>query len=161
MAAPAKRRMKTDRKSLWLDDYPFYYMSHVVAESQRRIQEAIRPLKINPSEWRVIFVLHDHGELAISEISEECLIEVSTLSRLLKSLENRELISRMRDDQDQRYTKIKLTKEGHKTYRSIMPVVARQLEFALQDLSDPDRKALLRMLKTMKDNVYRSPFAVS
>jgi DNA-binding MarR family transcriptional regulator len=160
MVAPAKRRRKTARQSLLLTEYPLYYMSHVVAESQRNIQEAIRHLKITPSHWRVIFLLHDYGKLTISEISEQSLIEPSTLSRLLKSLEKRELIDRVRDDQDQRYTKIHLTDKGQKIYQDIIPVVSRQLEFTLQDLSEADKKSLLRILKTIKTSVYRSPFAV-
>ncbi len=160
MAAPTKRRRKTTRQSLLLDEYPLFYMSHVVAESQRNIQAAIRHLKITPSHWRVIFLLHDFGKLTISEISEQSLIEPSTLSRLLKSLEKRELIDRVQDDQDQRYTKIHLTEEGQKIYQNIIPVVSRQLEFTLQDLSEADKKSLLRILKTIKTTVYRSPFAV-
>ena len=161
MSAPAKRRKKANAGSLWLDDYPLYYMAHVVEESQRKIQEAIRPLNISPSQWRVIFLLHDHEELSISEISEESLIEASTLSRLLNALEKRKLIGRMRDDQDQRYTKIKLTDEGQSVYRKIIPVVTNQLQFTLQGLSAADRKTLLRILKSMKDHVYRSPFSIS
>jgi len=160
MAAPAKRRRKKTGQSLFLDEYPLYYMSHVVAESQRNIQAAIRHLKITPSHWRVIFLLHDRGKLTISEISEQSLIEPSTLSRLLKSLEKRKLIDRVQDDQDQRYTKIHLTEEGQKIYRNIIPVVSRMLEFTLQDLSEADKKSLLRILKIIKTSVYRSPFAV-
>jgi DNA-binding MarR family transcriptional regulator len=160
MAAPAKKRRKSNKPSLLVAEYPLYYMSHVVAESQRNIQGAIHNLKINPSQWRVIYLLHDHGDLTISELSRECLIEVSTLSRLLQSMEKRKLIYRERDDQDQRYTKIHLTDQGQKVYQSIIPVVSRQLEFTLQDLSNADRKSLLRILKTIKATVYRSPFAI-
>ena len=159
MAAPAKRQQKTTKQSLWLAEYPVYYMFHIVAESHRRIQEAIHPLKITPPQWRVIFLLHDYGDLSISEIAEESLIEPSTLSRLLKSLEKRKLIHRLQDDQDKRYTKSHLTDEGKKIYQSIIPVVLRQLESTFQDLSEADRKSLLRILKLVKKNVYRSPFA--
>lgn len=160
MPAPAKRRKKASDNALWLADYPLYYMSHVVAESQRKIQEAIAPLKITPNQWRVVFLLHDHGELSISEISDESLIEVSTLSRLLNSLEKRKLIGRMRDTEDQRYTRIRLTDQGQEVYEKVLPVVAKQLEFTLQGFSSADKKALLNLLKKMKENVYRSPFAV-
>ena len=161
MPAPAKRRKKPKESSLWLADYPLYYMSHVVAQSQRKIQEAIAPLNIAPNQWRVLFLLHDQGELSISEISEESLIEVSTLSRLLNSLEKRKLIGRMRDADDQRYTRIRLTDQGQDVYEKVLPVVANQLEFTLQGFSSADRKTLLRLLKKMKENVYRSPFAVT
>lgn len=163
MATSTKGRRKTTKQSqsLRLAEYPLYYMSHVVAKSQRKIQEAIHPLKITPSQWRVIFLLHDYGDLSIREISKESLIEASTLSRLLKSLEKRKLIDCVRDDKDQRYTKSHLTDEGNKVYLDIIQVVSKQLEFTLQSLSDAEKKCLLHILKTLKANVYRSPFAVS
>ena len=160
MAAPRKRRKRASKQALWLDDYPLYYMTHIVTESQRKIQDAIRPLKITPNEWRVLFFVHDHDDLSISDIAEECLIEPSTLSRLLKALEKRELIERIRDDEDQRYTRIVLTNKGQEAYKNIIPVVSRQLEFTQSGLSESDKKTLLRILKSMKTSVYRSPFAV-
>jgi DNA-binding MarR family transcriptional regulator len=160
MAVSAKKPKKKTRQSLLLAEYPLYYMTHVVEESREKIQEAIRSLKITSPQWRVLFVLHDHEELTISEISFESRIEASTLSRLLKSLEKRKLISRIRDNEDQRYTKIRLTAEGHKVFQSIEPVVTRQLEFIFTGMSDADRRTLLRILKTLKENVYRSPFSV-
>lgn len=160
MADPSKRRNKNGKPAVLLDDYPLYYMAHIVAESQRKIQEAIRPLKVSPNDWRVIFLLHDHQELSISDISQRTLIESSTLSRLLNSLEKRGLIRREIDDRDQRYTNICLTSDGREAYKRIIPVVSNQLNFTLQGLSTADKKTLLRILKTVKDNTYRSPFSV-
>ena len=160
MADTFKQRSRKNNSKLLLAEYPLYYMAHIVAESQRRIQEAIRPLKVSPNEWRVIFLLHDESELSISQISEQTLIESSTLSRLLSSLESRELIRRKTDEQDQRYTKICLTSSGLEAYERIIPVVANQLEFTLHGLSAADKKSLLRILKAVKSNAYRSPFSV-
>lgn len=143
-----------------LAEYPLYYMAHIVAESQRKIQEAIRHLNVSPNDWRVIYLLHDRAELSISDISEHTLIESSTLSRLINSLEARDLIRRRIDDRDQRYTNIGLTAEGHEAYKRIIPVVNNQLEFTLQGLSTTDRKSFLRILKAVKENTYRSPFSV-
>lgn len=158
MAVP--KRKNSGRPSVSLVDYPLFYMTHIVAESQRKIQEAIKPLRISPNEWRVIFLLHEQSIMSISEISQQGLIEISTLSRLLKPLEARGLIERQRDQQDQRYTRMKLTSDGRRVFDQIIPVVARQLDFTMQGLSAADRKALIRILRSMKKNVYRSPFAI-
>jgi DNA-binding MarR family transcriptional regulator len=154
-------RTASGDNSLQLAEYPLFYMAHIVAESQRKIQEAIRPLKISPNEWRVIFLLHEHGPMSISDISEQGLIEISTLSRLLKPLEARGLLDRQRDEEDQRYRKVQLTDDGQGVFAQIIPVVTRQLEFTQQGLSREDRRTLLRMLRQMKDDAYRSPFAVA
>ena len=160
MSVSKKRHSKKGGPELRLAEYPLYYMAHIVSESQRKIQEAIRPLKVSPNDWRVIYLLHDHAELSISDISELALIESSTLSRLLNSLESRDLISRKIDERDQRYTNICLTAVGREAYKRIIPVVSNQLEFTLQGLSTTDRKSFLRILKTVKENTYRSPFSV-
>lgn len=160
MPTRRKRQQGSRKRQLRLVDYPAYYMAHIVGESQRKIQEGIRPLRVSPNEWRVIFLLHEHGELSISELSSESLIEASTMSRLLKSLESRKLIGRQRHEKDQRYSKMHLTSEGQKIFDKIIPVVMRQLEFTIQGLTATEKKNLLRVLKKMRENAYRSPFAV-
>ena len=161
MSVKRRPRTASGDNSLQLAEYPLFYMAHIVAESQRKIQEAIRPLKISPNEWRVIFLLHEHGPMSISDVSEQGLIEISTLSRLLKPLEARGLLDRQRDEEDQRYRKVQLTDDGQGVFAQIIQVVTRQLDFTQQGLSGEDRNTLLRILTQMKENAYRSPFAVA
>lgn len=154
---PAHRK-STNKLLLSLDDYAFYYMRHIVDESQHKIGEAIKPIGITPYAWRIIFVLRSFGAKSIKELSEETLIEASVLSRLVRSLEENGFVRRKKDPHDQRYVLIDLTPTGVETYERIIPIVMNQLQSALKGLTRNDVENLNRIIKVMKDNVYRSPF---
>ena len=147
------------KKSLPILDYPFFYMWHIVLQSQARIEEAIRPLGLTPVEWRIIYTLYDFETVSIRELSKVILIEASVLSRMLQKLEKRKIITKKKKNKDQRYVIVQLTSQGQELYHEVIPIVFRQLNIAQANISEVDLKHLLNTLKTMTNNVYRSPFA--
>ena len=146
-------------KSLPILDYPFFYMWHIVLQSQAKIEEAIKPLGLAPIEWRIIYTLYDFETVSIRELSKMILIEASVLSRMLQKLEKRKIIIKKKKNKDQRYVIVQLTSQGQKLYQEVIPIVVRQLNIAQANVSEADLQHLLSTLKTMTDNVYRSPFA--
>lgn len=146
------------KKSLPISDYPFVYMWHIVLQSQAKIEEAIKPLGLTPIEWRIIYTLYDFENMSIRELSGLILIEASVLSRMLQKLEERKIIIKKKKNKDQRYVIVQLTSNGQKFYDEVIPIVIRQLNIAQSNISEADLQHLLNTLKTMMDNVYRSPF---
>ena len=147
------------KKSLPVFDYPFFYMWHIVLQSQAKIEEAIKPLGLTPIEWRIIYTLYDFEGMSIRELSDFILVEASVLSRRLQKLEERKIIIKKKKNKDQRYVIIQLTSKGQKFYDQVIPIVVRQLNIAQADIPEADLRYLLNTLKTMLGNVYRSPFA--
>jgi DNA-binding MarR family transcriptional regulator len=145
--------------SLHVTDYPFYYMWHIASESQRCIREAILAYELSWQDWRIIFLLHDYDGITINELADQVLIDATTLTRILKSMENRNLLSRTKSKGDQRYTQIKLSKGGLSLYEKVIPIVMRQLDSAYQGLDKGELILLDKILRKMKNNVYRSPFS--
>ena len=144
---------------LRVSDYPFYYMWHIATESQRRVREAIAPYGISWQDWRIIFLLEERDGATVNELAKEALIDSTALSRILSSLEKRNLVKREKQAGDQRYTQVFLTDNGRSVYQEIIPIPVRQLESALHGFSDSDKQTLDRLLRKMRDNVYRSPYA--
>jgi DNA-binding MarR family transcriptional regulator len=145
---------------LALDDYPFYYMWHIVVESQRKISEARRPMGITPYEWRVIFALQTFGKMSIKDLSQQTLMESSVLSRLVRTLEDRHIVDLKKNSKDRRSILVDLTATGKKFYEEIIPIVKRQLDSVLRDLSPNEIQQLHHILRKMKVNVYSSPFVL-
>jgi DNA-binding MarR family transcriptional regulator len=134
-------------------------MWHIVLQSQAKIEEAIKPLGLTPIEWRIIYTLYDFETVSIRELSKMILVEASVLSRMLQRLEKRKIIIKKKKNKDQRYVIVQLTSQGQKLYQEVIPIVIRQLNIAQANVSEADLQHLLSTLKTMTDNVYRSPFA--
>ncbi|MCZ6828584.1 MAG: MarR family transcriptional regulator [Gammaproteobacteria bacterium] len=151
---------KTEKSPLKATNYLFYYLWHIVLESQNKIDDAMRAHDIRAPSWRVIMILHEHGSMTISEISKDVLLENSRLSRIAQNLEEKGIVQRAKCTDDQRYTRLQLTKKGRQIFEDLAPIAERQLESTLHGFSSQERKQLDQMVRRLKDNTYRSPFAL-
>lgn len=151
--------MGDKEKELKATNYLFYYLWHVVLESQNKIDHLMRTHGIRAPSWRVIMILHERKSMTISEISKEVLLENSRLSRICQKLEEQDIVQREKCEDDQRYTRIALTNKGIKIFEDLAPIAERQLEQTLLGFSVAERKQLDWMMRRMKDNTYRSPYA--
>lgn len=151
--------MGKKKSQLKYTNYLYYYLWHVVLESQNKIEDAMRVHGIKSPAWRVIMILHERNGLTISEISKEVLLENSRLSRICQKLEASGIVQRVKCDEDQRYTRIDLTEKGMAIFEDLAPLAENQLERTLDGFSTEERKKLYDMVKRMKTNTYRSPFA--
>ena len=151
--------MGKKQSKLKYTNYLFYYLWHIVLESQNRIEDIMRTHGIKAPSWRVIMILHERKSMTISEISKDVLLENSRLSRICQKLEDQGIVQRAKCDDDQRYTRIELTDKGNKIFEDLAPIAERQLEITLQGFSEEERKQLDQMMRRMKENTYRSPYA--
>jgi DNA-binding MarR family transcriptional regulator len=147
------------KSELKYSNYLFYYLWHIVLESQNKIEDAMRLHGIKAPSWRVIMMLHEQDSMTISEISKEVLLEQSRLSRICQKLEDSDIVQRSKCDDDQRYTRIELTDKGRSIFEDLAPIAERQLESTLQGFNTKERKQLEDMVKRMKANTYRPHFA--
>ncbi len=151
--------MGDKKPQLKATNYLFYYLWHIVLESQNKIEDIMRTHGIRAPSWRVIMILHERKSMTISEISKDVLLENSRLSRICQKLEDQGIVQRTRCEDDQRYTRIELTDKGNEIFEDLAPIAERQLEKTLHGFSKEERKQLDQMIRRMKANTYRSPFA--
>ncbi|WP_316013160.1 homoprotocatechuate degradation operon regulator HpaR [Roseobacter sp. HKCCA0434] len=89
------------------------------------LMERFRPILsergITEQQWRVMRVLHETGEADASEIAEKACILAPSLSRILKTLEAKGLITLHRDPEDGRRTLSRPTEASAALIREITP----------------------------------------
>lgn len=94
-----------------------------------RAREAImshfRPIllahDVTEQQWRVIRVLSELGELDASEVADKASILAPSLTRMIKSLEERGFITKRRHEDDGRRTLLKITEAGQAVINEVMP----------------------------------------
>ncbi|HVK92643.1 MAG TPA: homoprotocatechuate degradation operon regulator HpaR [Mycoplana sp.] len=94
-----------------------------------RAREAImshfRPMlashDVTEQQWRVIRILAEAGTLDASEVAEKAFILAPSLTRMIKSLEERGYITRQKDVGDGRRILLKLAPAGVDILRTITP----------------------------------------
>ncbi|MHB2264686.1 homoprotocatechuate degradation operon regulator HpaR [Aliihoeflea sp. PC F10.4] len=94
-----------------------------------RAREAVmarfRPLLVmydlTEQQWRVIRILGEASPLDASDLAEHTCILAPSLTRIIKSLEERGLIRRKRDHEDARRTLLSLNPSGFEVIEAVMP----------------------------------------
>ena len=85
--------------------------------------------------------------LSSKHLCEKLLLEKSTVSRMVKSLVEREEIDEVRSTEDARIKYLHLTRQGRKTLRAIDAFAETQVSSALDWLDDRSRRRVLNGLR--------------
>lgn len=76
---------------------------------------------VTEQQWRVIRVLDEMGMLDASEVAERAFILPPSLTRMIRSLEERGFISKHKDKSDKRRVLLKIAPAGEFIIREVMP----------------------------------------
>ena len=131
----------------------------VVAEVSRllgvfkRFNVSTRPLPgaaITPRMLTLLQYLAGNGPLTLTDLVERLNLSKATTTELADRLEARQLITRVRDDQDTRKVYVWLTEAGYRQAGALPAVVQHEkLARALALMSPPDRDHLVKGLRAL------------
>lgn len=76
---------------------------------------------VTEQQWRVIRTLSEAGMLDATEVAEKAFILAPSLTRMIRSLEERGLITKHKDESDGRRVLLKLSPAGHALIDAVMP----------------------------------------
>jgi DNA-binding MarR family transcriptional regulator len=90
----------------------------------QRAAEVLKPFDLSSTQYNVLRILRGaKGALACGQIAERMVSRDPDVTRLLDRMEGRGLISRMRDGQDRRVVKAKITGKGLSMLEEIHPQI--------------------------------------
>jgi DNA-binding MarR family transcriptional regulator len=108
----------------------------------RRIQD----YDITVPMYRVLSALCETRDQRLNDLAEMTTIEISTLSRLIGTLDTRGLVSRSRLKNNARTVAINLTNEGESLIGELMPIAKHFEDVTIAQLSAKDRRLIKRAL---------------
>jgi DNA-binding MarR family transcriptional regulator len=103
--------------------------------------------------YRVMAALLEREDQRLGELSEMIFIEITSLSRLISAMNRRELVSRRRQQNDERSLRINLTSEGRGLLEKLIPRAQYYERLAIRKLSKQNVGALAEILSLMLLNV--------
>ena len=112
------------------------------------LANAVRPHGLNGMEANLLMKL-DLGFSSPSEIATYLGIDASNLSRLMRKLEDSELVCREVDESNRSRVVIQLTARGRRVAKKIKPDVRKMEEEALAVLSKSELKNLKNILQKL------------
>lgn len=105
------------------------------------------------SMWRVMAALYHRNGQRVGQLAALTSIEVSTLSRLLATMERKGLVRRRRSEADARTVVVEPTEAGTRLAARIIPLALHYERVALADFSPAEARALKAMLVRVYRNI--------
>jgi MarR family transcriptional regulator, organic hydroperoxide resistance regulator len=147
------REKKTGGDEAFLDDFIPYVMYRITNRMNMDLQDCLRPQKINVSRWRVLCALHAKDGRNMSDLCTFTMMEQSSVSRVIDSMEKEKLVTRKLRKNDNRYVLVYLTPKGRDVFaKASVPAFSRE-DRALVGFSEENRKQLLDYLNRILDNI--------
>lgn len=128
--------------------FPLYACSK---ELVRQYREPLNEIGLTYTQYVVLMVLWEHGEMNVGELGKIVFLDSGTLTPLLKRLEKQGLIERKRGNDDERTLHVVLTEEGlalRDKAKKVPAVVGRCLK-----LSEEEAVTLYKLLYKALDNM--------
>lgn len=132
------------------------YLPYLLNRAGARIADAfsrdVRPLGATLQMWRVLAALRERNASRMGDLSATTSIEVSTLTRLVDSMEKRKLVVRRGDPADARAIVLHATATGQRLTRRILPIAERYEKLALRGFSAREAEQLKAALRRLYAN---------
>ena len=136
-----------------LDSYLPYLLNRAGARIATAFGEEVRPLGATLQIWRVLAALRESDGQRMGDLSATTSIDVSTLTRLVDSMEKKELVVRSRDPADARAVVLYVAPEGRRLTRRLLPIAERYEKVALQGFAAGEAEQLRDALRRLYANM--------
>jgi len=130
-------------------DYLLYLLAQASNAASSQFHAELASQGVAVGEWRVLASLHPDLNLSVGELSKQCLIQPSTLSRTLDRLERDGLLERNYTREDRRQVKVRLTVDGNKLADSLVAQARVNEERVLNNYNDDEIKHLKETLQKL------------
>ena len=110
------------------------YFSVIRRRSQALLVEACSEYKLNYSEFALLLKLYDMEGCSQDAMVEVLSIDKAAVTRILKSLEEMDLVYRRIDTEDRRIKRIFLTDSGKYMEEKIRNILTKMVTFVVEDI---------------------------
>lgn len=136
-------------------ELPFNLLILKVFHAQKnQVRPKMTEIGLSPGQPKVLTFLALHGPCLQKKLADACDIEPATISKLLHSLEELELIERNNRPGDRRATEIKLTQAGQELFEN---EIAGRIDAinttSLSGFTENEREQFILYLKRMYRNL--------
>jgi DNA-binding MarR family transcriptional regulator len=109
--------------------------------------------RVDRGAYVVLHRIHDLGPVRLSDVANALGLDLSTVSRQVRNLEDAGLLSRTPDPDDRRAARLATTAEGTALVVRMQAALSRIVANALDGWSDKDRRTLTTLLGRLADDL--------
>lgn len=121
------------------------------------LEVLLRPYQLGESEFRTLLILFSspQGSAFPGELCQYATQKPTNMTRITNSLVQRGLVTRMPCREDRRRVVLRITAQGRRLARKLLPMLLAPIQAVLGNFSDHDKRELKRMLHNITVNLGR------
>lgn len=127
----------------------FVVLSRALQSIKKRVEEDIKCLGLNPTEFAVLELLYNKGDQPIQKIGEKVLIASSSITYVVDKLEKKNLLERKPCPKDRRVTHAVITNVGMELMNEVFPKHKAAMKEIFGGLDNKEKEELIEQLKKL------------
>ena len=112
----------------------------------KELNKALKEHGLFSSQWTVIYVIHQHGEMTLTQIWKYLNVEAPTITRTVNRLEQMGWLE-TREGKDRREKNVRLTESAIAQLSDILKTIIQFEKDSLNGLSEEEEKLLMELLR--------------
>ncbi|WP_309083817.1 MarR family transcriptional regulator [Chelativorans sp.] len=141
-----------------LQQFAPYLMNRIMGRYNASLRAELARMGLTTPKMRTLAILSVIDNLAISQLGVYAVVDVSTLSRALDSLEAEGLVRRVPDAEDSRSTRVTITEEGRIAFEKLWPTMRQSYERMFVGIDAAERAAFVATLQKILVNIRKHDF---
>lgn len=131
---------------------PFYQTVRMLARYYARMNSVLKPSGIDVARWRVLVTLFGVEKLTVSEIAEECVVHISTMTKTIARMAGEGLVTVQTSTTDARSTDVMISAAGLDLLERNREKVSYVFNEALRGLSETE----LQLLNSISARIFEN-----
>jgi DNA-binding MarR family transcriptional regulator len=152
---PEHRQRTATLGQIGLQQFAPYLMNRIMGRYNATLRDEFRRRGLTIVQVRTMAVLSVIEGVTVNDLSVYTVIEQSTLSRTLDTLEAQGFLRREQGETDSRVRKLYLTDEGRAEFGRAWPAMHDAFETMFDDIDDAEYAALIATLQKMLKNIRK------
>lgn len=128
-------------------------LQSITIQTRKNYTAALRELNLHIGQELALNVLWEKDGITQSELRKKISSEASTVSNMLRKLEQDNIVYREKNSEDSRATNIYLTEKGRRLREPVEKMWKEHEEKLLEDLLEEEKLLLRRLLLQMEKNL--------
>ncbi len=141
-----------------LENFAPYLMNRIIGRYNAALSSEMTALGLTTPQMRSLAVLSVIDGILIRELAVYAVVQQSTLSRALDTLDQNGMIRRETDERDSRATRVFITEAGREAYERMWPHMAGAADAMFAGVDDAEKRAFVGTLQTILRNIRKHDF---
>lgn len=127
-------------------------ISALYRQFQIYINNNTKDLGIGASEYIFLMEMYEKDNISQEELSKSLIVDKAATARAIKSLEEKEYIFRIKDENDKRTNRVKLTKKGIQVQKRLIDLLEQWNIYITQGMETEKLDIVFDTIKQMSSN---------